>query len=73
MTALIDCDVCLCVLPCGRSAHLELGVAIGAGKKTAIYMPPEENHEAELMYKAIGSILVNEIELNKWAREIALF
>lgn len=72
MKALRECDVCLCVLPCGRSAHLELGWACGAGKLTAIYMPPEEKHEPELMYKALGTILVNEIELMKWARELRL-
>jgi hypothetical protein len=72
MTALRECDACLCVLPCGRSAHLELGWASGAGKQTAIYMPPEEKHEPELMYKVLGSILVNETELNKWAQEIGL-
>ena len=27
---------CLLVLPCGRSAHLELGWAVGAGTPTAI-------------------------------------
>jgi hypothetical protein len=72
MTALSECDACLCVLPCGRSAHLELGWACGSGKLTAIYMPPEEKYEPELMYKALGSILVNVIELDKWAREIGL-
>jgi hypothetical protein len=49
-----------------------LGWASGAGKQTAIYMPPEEKHEPELMYKVLGSILVNETELNKWAQEIGL-
>jgi nucleoside 2-deoxyribosyltransferase len=72
MTALRECDACLCVLPCGRSAHLELGWASGAGKQTAIYMPPEEKHEPELMYKMLGSILVSETELNKWAQEISM-
>ena len=33
MAALSDADVCLMVLPCGRSAHLEAGYAAASGKK----------------------------------------
>lgn len=39
MQALRECDTCLLVLPCGSSAHLELGWAAGAGKKTAVLFP----------------------------------
>lgn len=67
MNALRECDACVLVLPCGRSAHLELGWASGAGKVTAVYMPPEEKHEPELMYKLLNSILVSEQELYAWA------
>ena len=52
MDALKACDTLLLVLPCGRSAHLELGYAIGQGKKTLIYWPYDRSMEAELMYKA---------------------
>ena len=52
MDALKACDTLLLVLPCGRSAHLELGYAIGAGKKTIIYSPYDIQIEPELMYKA---------------------
>jgi len=51
MTALRECDACVLVLPCGRSAHLELGWAAGAGKKTivllegAAYRAWEEEYE----------------------------
>ena len=48
--ALDACTRLLLVLPCGRSAHLELGTAIGAGKTTLIYYPEETQQEAELMY-----------------------
>jgi hypothetical protein len=41
-------DALVLVLPCGRSAHLEAGVAIGKGKPTAILML--ERAEPELMY-----------------------
>jgi nucleoside 2-deoxyribosyltransferase len=48
MNALDECDVCVLVLPSGRSAHLEAGWAIGANKPTIIYIP--EAVEPELMY-----------------------
>ncbi len=42
-------DTCVCVLPCGRSAHLEAGYAIGQGKFTLFYLHPDK-FEPELMY-----------------------
>lgn len=54
MDALHWCDACVLVLPCGRSAHLELGWAAGAGKKTCIYAP--ELPEPELMYGIVGRV-----------------
>ena len=42
-------DAFLLVNPCGRSAHLELGWAIGAGKPSAILL--NQDDEPELMYK----------------------
>jgi hypothetical protein len=48
-TALDWCDTCILVLPCGRSAHLEAGYAIGQGKDTYILLS-EEGFEPELMY-----------------------
>lgn len=39
MDALEFCDACVLVLPCGSSAHLELGYAVGYGKKTAVLFP----------------------------------
>ena len=42
-------DVCVLVLPCGRSAHSEAGWMAGAGKRVIAYIP--EKQEPELMYK----------------------
>jgi hypothetical protein len=47
--ALDWCDTCVCVLPCGRSAHLEAGYAAGKGKLTLFYLHPDK-FEPELMY-----------------------
>lgn len=53
MYALRNCDACVLVLPCGRSAHLELGWCCGAGKYTIIYNPPGVQVEPELMTKMV--------------------
>ena len=45
-------DTCVCLLPCGRSAHLEAGWFTGRGLPTLFYLP--EPIEPELMYK-LGS------------------
>jgi len=47
--ALDDCEVCVLLLPCGRSAHLEAGYAVGQGKPTYILLSKGE--QPELMYK----------------------
>jgi hypothetical protein len=57
-------DTCVLLLPCGRSAHLELGWAIGAGKRSAILMNGQS--EPELMYKLADAICLNEDELFGW-------
>jgi hypothetical protein len=55
MSALDWCDTCVLVLPCGRSAHLELGYAIGQAKTTAILHHPEQHMEPELMSKMVDA------------------
>lgn len=47
--AIETCDALVLVLPCGRSSHLELGVAVGRGKRAIVLMP--EKDTPELMYK----------------------
>ena len=46
-------DTAIMVLPCGRSAHLELGYAVGQGKATFIFgdLP---NGEYECMYHFVN-------------------
>lgn len=64
--ALGESDECCLVLPCGRSAHLEAGIAIGKGKRTSIYIPSQQGFEPELMYLAGGirtKICLNMTEL----------
>lgn len=49
MGALERADVVVLLMPCGRSAHLELGYAVGAKKRT-VYWTPDAG-DPELMAK----------------------
>lgn len=42
---------CVLVMPCGRSAHLELGYMLGQCKPGFVYIPPTIEVEPELMNK----------------------
>lgn len=61
MDALKWCDACVLVMPCGRSAHLELGWAAGAGKWTIILLSYDS--EPELMYSMADVVCVDIIDL----------
>jgi len=49
-------DTFVCVLPCGRSAHLELGWACGQGKQTIVLL---DKMEPELMIKMCDHICID--------------
>ena len=61
LEAMSKCDVCVLVLPCGRSAHTEAGWLAGTGCKTIVYIP--ERQEPELMYKLFDNICCSIDEL----------
>jgi hypothetical protein len=69
MGALRRCRGCLLVLPCGRSAHLELGWACGAGKRTAILL---DQVEPELMAKMVDLVTEDLAVIVDWARQVEL-
>lgn len=56
-------DVCVLLLPCGRSAHLEAGWMKGAGKKVIALIYPGERIEPELMYGILDGIALSMPEL----------
>lgn len=62
--ALMACDVCVFIAPAGRSAALEVGYAVGAGKYTAALIYPGQ--EPDLMFSMCDSILVSLDELLEW-------
>ena len=66
--ALISADAVVLVMPCGRSAHLELGCAVGRGKPSAILL---SGGEPELMYK-MAQLCVDIDEVLSWLGGLCL-
>lgn len=64
--AMKTCDICVLVLPCGRSAHTEAGWFAGKGKKVIAYIPTKQ--EPELMYKLFDGIVCTIEELKNILR-----
>lgn len=62
--AMEKADTFVLVLPCGKSAHLELGWAVGAGKRTAILL--EDPIQPELMYRMVDHLSPSVHELLGW-------
>jgi hypothetical protein len=61
--AIHECDVLVLVLPCGKSAHLEAGFAVGIHKSVYAYIP--NKIEPELMYSWFNNIFDNLDELGE--------
>lgn len=61
------CDTCVLLLPCGRSAHLEAGWCIGAGKDVVVLT--RDGEEPELMAKLANRICVVPSELFAYLRQ----
>ena len=59
--AMESCDVCVLVLPCGRSAHTEAGWFAGQGREVYAYIPVRQ--EPELMYKLFTGVCCTMDEL----------
>lgn len=57
-------DIMVLVLPCGRSAHLKLGWAVGAGKRTAVLL--DDPVGPELMYKMVDYLATDLMDLLGW-------
>jgi hypothetical protein len=55
-------DIGLMVLPCGNSAHMEIGYFNGAGKRSIIYCPTSET-KPDLMYLMADHICFSWVEV----------
>lgn len=60
--AMLEADAFVLVMPCGRSAHLELGWAVGREIPTFILLPPDGG-EPELMYRMVKKVCTSMTEL----------
>lgn len=59
--AMLWADTCVLVMPSGRSAHIEAGYFVGAGKRLVILIP--EKSEPELMYRMTPHICTSLYEV----------
>ena len=66
-TAMHRCDATVLVLPCGRSAHLEAGFAVGQGKPTCIYVP-KADEPLDVMHK-MADIVFSLDQLRDWSNQ----
>lgn len=57
-------EACVLVLPCGRSAHLELGWFVGQGRRTAVLL--EDPMTPELMYRMVDFMAPTFNDLLGW-------
>lgn len=65
-THLDRCDIAVLVGPAGKSGHLELGYAIGSGKRTVYYLPEEpEKDRWDVMPALADAVVVGREELLK--------
>jgi hypothetical protein len=62
--AMLTSDTFVLVLPCGRSAHLELGWAVGARRRTAILL--DNPCTPELMYRMVDKVATSLDDLVQW-------
>lgn len=61
-------DTCVLILPCNRSAHLELGWFVGQGRRTAILLDGDFV-TPELMYKMVDFMTSDITSLIRWIEE----
>jgi nucleoside 2-deoxyribosyltransferase len=67
MGGLRRCEVCVLIEPCGTSAHMELGYAVGSGKPTCVLL---DGGNPETMYKMVSRIAVNLGEVKQWLKSL---
>lgn len=67
MSALKGADIVVMVMPCGMSASLETGYAVGAGKPTCVFVPAIR--EPDLMVKMCDLVTDDIDAMLTWARD----
>jgi hypothetical protein len=59
------CDVAVLILPAGKSGHLELGFALGQGKRGYILLEHEDPERFDVMYNFATGIVASVDDLIK--------
>lgn len=67
-TNLDDSDVCILVLPAGKSSHIEFGYMRGCGKPGYVLFD-KEPERFDLMYKFATKVFFNKEDLFKWLQQ----
>lgn len=68
--AMCSAQGCILIMPCGRSAHMELGWFVGRAKPTCIFYPTHDKYDGpDLMYK-MTTVLCGVGELETWLKQI---
>ena len=70
MDALRASDACVMVMPCGPSASMEMGWAVGSGRPTYVYIPGLR--EPDLMVK-MATLVTDNLELIRKELPCALY
>lgn len=70
--AMQGADVCVLLLPCGRSAHLEAGWFIGKGRFVAVLLDTV-GFEPELMYKLAEFVTADIEDLLLWLEDFEAY
>lgn len=68
LNAIYWCNTLIMLMPCGLSAGIELGLAAGLGKPTAVLVTPTYG-EADLMIKVAGKVFDSKETLLEWLAE----
>jgi len=72
MDAMEWADACVLVMPCGRSAHLELGWFAGQGKRCCILHDSLDTVEPELMAKMCDEQFSSLVQMKQWLNSIII-
>lgn len=63
--AMLEADICILLLPCGKSAHIEAGYMAGNGKRVFVMDLQNTMTQAELMYMTFDGYFYEWEELFK--------
>jgi len=73
LEALNNCDMCVYVMPCGVSASIEMGYAVGRGKPVVVLLSNDPAHSiknAEVMLLMADKVCASLEEMMSWVHQL---